>query len=531
MNASLPGSLEALTHIAQIPAYWALRTPQAPAFWLGDQPFTYGQLQAAITRLAAWMRGQGVQPGDRVMVVSENAVEAIALVFAAASLDAWPLSINARLAPREIDAILDLVEPKLQLFVTAHAPEATHHAERHAAQPLGAHVLAPDLPGEVRWQVAPREQGLTLEDPAALSEVALLIATSGSTGLPKAVMVTHRGLLHFCRVSHRARSLQPHDVTYAALPMSHVFGIATLLLSTLYGGGSLYLVQRFDPQDLLAAIEKRGISMLFGVPTMYARFLAYLRESGGAVPASHPLRYAYVGGSALEMSLKQEFEQRFGCRMQHGYGMTEYAGSMFITRLEQPRNDTAVGFLNEGCEAQLVDDQGQPVPQGAVGEIWIRGPGLMRGYYRAPELTQQVMRPGGWFNTGDLGRLDADGALFLVGRSKDMIIRSGFNVYPAEVEAVLNGHTAVHACAVVGRKCEDGNEEVLAFVECEPGQDVDAAELRAFLREALAPYKVPTMVATLPHIPLLFNGKVAKQTLRDDIDGWLAQAKNHPNKT
>jgi acyl-CoA synthetase (AMP-forming)/AMP-acid ligase II len=504
-------ALQDITHIAQIPAYWARHTPQATAVFENDQPTCYAELARYIDNAGALLHEHGVQAGDRVLIVSENCVAQIALIFGAAALNAWPLAINARMAPREIDDIAELVSPRVCCYTSSVSPEADGHAARR-----GASVVAPGvLPGTVKIS---RHSDARAPEPADLAgRVGVLIATSGSTGSPKAVLVPHRGLLHFCRVSVQARALQPDDVVYAVLPISHIFGIGTQLLVTLYGGASLYLEPRFTPEALLAAMQRRGISMLFGVPTLYARLLAHLRESGHPLPP-HRVRYAYVGAAALEMSLKHEFERLFGCRLHHGYGMTEYAGSMFITRVDRPRDDASAGYATEGCEVRLVDKEGRDVPPGEVGEIWIRGPGLMLGYYRAPDLTEQAMKHAGYFNTGDLGRLTHDGALFMVGRSKDMIIRSGFNVYPAEVEAALNTHPAIHLSAVLGRRQADGNEEVVAFVELEPGARFDRIALREWLRERLAPYKLPADVKVLAAVPLLSNGKLAKQVLREQLE-------------
>jgi long-chain acyl-CoA synthetase len=504
-------TLQDITHIAQIPEYWARNTPQATAVIEDDRPTSYAELARFIENAGVMLREQGVQAGDRVLIVSENCVAQIALIFGAARLNAWPLAINARMAPREIDGIADLVSPRVCCYTGGASPEADAHARRRGASAVASGLL----PGTV--MISSHVDARAPEPVEIAARVGVLIATSGSTGSPKAVMVPHSGLLHFCRLSVRARALRPDDVVYAVLPISHIFGIGTQLLVTLYGGASLYLEPRFTPQALLAAMQRRGISMLFGVPTLYARLLAHLRESGQPLPA-HRVRYAYVGAAALEMPLKQEFEGLFGCQLHHGYGMTEYAGSMFITRVDKPRGDASAGYATESCEVRLVDKDGCDVPAGQVGEIWIRGPGLMLGYYRAPDLTADAMRPGGFFNTGDLGRLTGDGALFMVGRSKDMIIRSGFNVYPAEVEAVLNTHPAIQLSAVLGRREADGNEEVLAFVELKPGASLDRAALRDWLRERLAPYKLPGEVRVLESMPLLSNGKLAKQVLREQLD-------------
>ena len=507
MNAIATAPPTGLTNIAQIPAYWARVSPDAVAIWQDDAPITYAALQRTVQTAANLLRQQGVDVGDRVMIVSENCVAQIAMMFAATSLGAWPMVVNARMSAREVDALRALASPRVTVFTTSASTETVAHASRLDAVP----VRAPEpLLQAFAVHVDPTHRG---PEPQGLArEVALLMATSGSTGVPKGVLVTHRGLLHFCRVSVDARRMRCDDVVYAVLPISHIFGVSTQLLVTLYAGASLYLEASFTPQRLLLALERRAISMLPGVPTLFVRLLTHLRESGVALPP-HVLRYAYVGGAALELPLKREFEARFGCPMHHGYGMTEYAGSMFITRVERPRDDASAGELNDGCEVRIVDAAGADVRPGEVGEIWIRGAGLMLGYYRAPELTADAMRPGGWFNTGDLGRLDEGGALFVRGRSKDMIIRSGFNVYPAEVEAVLNAHVSIQLSAVLGAPAADGNEDVVAFVQMVPGHALDPATLRQWLADSLAPYKRPNRWIELPALPLLANGKLARQVL------------------
>ena len=206
----------------------------------------------------------------------------------------------------------------------------------------------------------------------------------------------------------------------------------------------------------------------------------------------------------------------FGQALALGYGLSEDAGSVHLTRLGEQRPDTGAGYAVAEAGVQVTDPAtGQPLPLGERGELWIRGRGLMPGYFRDPEATAQVMQPGGWYASGDLGYQDADGALYVVGRLKEMIIRSGFNVYPAEVETALNTHPSVQRSAVVGRTVEDGNEEIVAFVELRPGAALDADAVQAHLRDLLAPYKRPSHIVALTELPTNTNGKVLKRTLRD----------------
>jgi acyl-CoA synthetase (AMP-forming)/AMP-acid ligase II len=363
-------------------------------------------------------------------------------------------------------------------------------------------------------RVAPGAAGAAPEQGALAGEIAALLYTSGTTGTPKGVTMSHAGLLHFARVSAESRHLGPADRAYAVLPMSHVFGLATVLLATFYAGASLYLRARFDPADVLHALAEREITMLQGVPTMLARILAHVRDTGAAARAPR-LRYVYTGGAPLDLQLKRDVEALFGQPLHHGYGITEYAGSLFITRIDAPRADTSSGYIVEGAELRVVGADGRDVTPGAVGELWIRGPGLTPGYYRSPEATAEAMKPGGWYATGDLGRTEPDGALFLVGRAKDLVIRSGFNVYPVEVEAVINTHPGVRLSAVVGRPAADGNEDVVAFVEAKRGARLDGEALAEYLREELAPYKRPSEIVVVEAIPTTASGKVLKAPLRE----------------
>ncbi|HSW06806.1 class I adenylate-forming enzyme family protein, partial [Aquabacterium sp.] len=300
----------------------------------------------------------------------------------------------------------------------------------------------------------------------------------------------------------------------AYLPMTHIFGLATVLMASLQVGASLVMRSQFDPADVLHALATQGVSQLQGPPTLFARLLAHLEQAGIQRPSCPQLRYLYTGAGPLDKLLKQRVEAVFGMPLHHGYGLSEYAGSITLTRLNQWRDDTAAGYCVEAAELRIVDPAtGQDLPAGRRGEIWMRGRGLTPGYFRDPAATAAVMREGGWYASGDLGEWAADGALFVVGRLKEMIIRSGFNVYPGEVEAVLNAFPAVQRAAVVGQREADGNEAVIAFVELRPGAVLDDVALKAYLRDNLAPYKRPAVVRPVPELPTTASGKLMKRDL------------------
>lgn len=471
----------------------------------GGGTVTYAGMWERVQRARDWLAAQGARPGDRVLVVGENCPQMVQALFACSLLGAWTVGLNARLSPREVEAIRQHSQPALALYFSRTSEKAGEHARQYAARSADESVW-----GEGNlW--SPAVERPEPETGSEAGEVATLIYTSGTTGAPKAVMVPHRGLLHFARVSSASRRLTATDVSYAALPLSHIFGIATVLMATVQVGASLVVRRRFDPEDLLQALETPGLSILQGVPTMYSRLLA----AHPVPPGPSRLRYVYAGGSALDPTLKRQVEHYFGVPMHHGYGITEYAGSLYVTSMDAPRTDCSAGFPLEGVELRLGAPGDPAVAPGESGPIFVRGPGVMLGYYRDPERTRDALLPGGWLCTGDLGRLDADGALFITGRTKDMIIRSGFNVYPLEVEAVINTFPGVKLSAVVGRSEDDGNEEVIAFFEPLKADSVDVEALRLYLREQLAPYKVPARIVPMDAIPTTVSGKIKKQPLRE----------------
>lgn len=486
---------------------WLQEAPQRPFIHLPDgRSLSFADLGALTDTAEAELRALQVRPGDRVLVVAENCPEHAALILACSRVGAWSCGANARMAPAEIDGFAAMADARVVFFTAAASRSAAAHAERFAA-------VNSTLPGVRHSPVRPDAQ----PEPGALRDtVAALIFTSGTTGLPKGVMLTHDALIHFARVSGASRALGPQDRSYAFVPMTHIFGLGTVLISSLLAGAQLVMRPQFDPDDLLDALARHGVSQLQGPPALYSRLMAHLQERGIERPEAPALRYLYTGAGPLDLALKKRVEAAFGQALHHGYGLSEYAGSVHLTRLGEQRPDTSAGYAVAEAEVRVTDPaSGQPLPLGERGELWIRGRGLMPGYFRDPAGTVAVMREGGWYASGDLGEMHADGALFVVGRLKEMIIRSGFNVYPAEVETALNTHPSVQRSAVVGRSVDDGNEEIVAFVELSPGAGFDADAVQAHLRDLLAPYKRPSHIVPLYELPTNSNGKVLKRTLKD----------------
>ncbi|MGE5640936.1 MAG: class I adenylate-forming enzyme family protein [Clostridia bacterium] len=478
---------------------WLKKDPQRAFIHLKDDaPITFERLGRLTNQAEAELKENGVGVGDRVMAVVENCPEHVALILACSRLGAWSCGVNARMSPGEIVAYAAKADPKVMYF-TDEAQAGRWHAAPSSLAGLKV----------VRSEKETRPETGELAD-----KVAAIIFTSGTSGTPKGVMMTHDGVMHFGRVSAESRELGPDDRSYAYLPMTHIFGLGTVLMSSLYAGSGLVMRRRFEAADALDALEHHGVSQLQGPPQFFARLLAHMEEKRISRPVAPKLRYVYTGAGPLDLALKRRVEAAFGLPLHHGYGLSEYAGSVHVSRLNERRDDTSAGYRFEGAELRIVDPHtGRDLPAGERGEIWLRGRGLMPGYFRDETATREVMREGGWYASGDLGELAPDGALFVVGRLKEMIIRSGFNVYPAEVEAVLHAFPGIERAAVVGRKEPDGNEQVLAFVELRHGASLDQAALRAHLEENLAPYKRPAMVKAVPELPVSTSGKLIKRRL------------------
>ncbi len=460
---------------------------------------------AAYARLsqvyADLMMQEGVGSGDRVLVVAENCLTVAVAIFAASRIGAWAVPVNARMAPQELDRIVTHADPAMVLFTSGASTEAAAHAERFEARPMEAgtgpiHVL--------------RRDGTSPDVTADGTEgVAVLLYTTGTTGDPKGVMLSHGNLLYAAQASSELRNLAPGDRVYGALPLTHVFGLASMLMAAAYAGATVQLAARFSPAALYQALRE-GITVLPAVPQMHALLMAYAAEYGHERLENAALRYVSSGAAPLDPAWKRKAEGFYGIALQNGYGMTESTAGVSGTRNAMGLADISVGPALPGVEIALDESVGG---EPGVGEVLTRGPHVMKGYFRNPSETAKAVSAEGWLRTGDLGKIDENRHLHIVGRCKELIIRGGFNVYPPEVEAALNDHPAVVQSAVIGRRGEGGNEDILAFVQVTQTGAVEVAELREFVSGRLSNYKRPSVILLVGALPASASGKILKHKL------------------
>ncbi|NIH81739.1 long-chain-fatty-acid--CoA ligase [Amycolatopsis viridis] len=491
-----------MTNLAHILTSTARRQPEAPALRLGDAVLSYAALDEASGRVAGRLHAEGLQAGDRVCVMLPNVLPFAVLYYGVLRAGGVVVPMNPMLKAREVEHYLT-DSGATRLFVLGGVADEAGKAAAAAGMPctvVDPATFLTGLTGPVEHDVAARDDG----DPA------VILYTSGTTGRPKGAVLTHANVRsNVATVAGRMLDLRPSDVVLGCLPLFHTFGQACALNASVHRGACLVLVPRFEPEAVLDAIERFGVTVFEGVPTMYGALLQHPRAAG--IDAS-TLRMCVSGGAALPVEVLRGFEDTFGCAVLEGYGLSETSPVVTFNHPDRPRKAGSIGTPIEGVEVRLLDPDGAEVEPGEVGEIAVRGPNVMRGYWNLPEATAEAI-PDGWLRTGDLARQDEDGYYFIVDRKKDLIIRGGYNVYPREVEEVLYEHPDVAEAAVIGVPHPTHGQEVAAAVALKPGATTTADDLRDYVKERVAAYKYPRQVWLVPELPKGPTGKILKREI------------------
>ncbi|MFJ8085745.1 long-chain fatty acid--CoA ligase [Streptomyces sp. NPDC096205] len=488
-------------NLAEFLVATAGRQPERPALRFGGQVISYAELDEASARAAALLRAEGVRPGDRVALMLPNVPQFVVLYYGVLRAGGIVVPLNPLLKARE--TAYHLTDSGAALLWEWH--QAPGEGAQGAADAGVRHIAVE--PEAFAGMLAGHEP-LTEVAATAGDDVAVLLYTSGTTGRPKGAALTHAGLRHNTEVNMTyVQEMTPEDVVVGCLPLFHIFGQICTMSVALSSGASLTLIPRFDPQTVLEAIERDRATVFEGVPTMYAALLQHPSEADVST-----LRMCISGGASLPVEILHGFEQRFGCAVLEGFGMSETSPVVTFNHPDRPRKAGSIGTPIKDVEVRLLDEQGKDVAPGEIGELAVRGPNVMKGYWNRPEETAATIQDG-WLRSGDLARRDEDGYLYIVDRKKDMIIRGGYNVYPREIEEVLHEHPAVGLAAVVGVAHPHLGEEIAAAVVLRPGAQATPDELREFVKERVAAYKYPREVWLVDKLPTGPSGKILKREI------------------
>lgn len=487
-------------HAEERPSATGLREGQ------GDQErsWTFNELRLGISGVMAQLQEKGVGPGTRVLMTLPTGAEFVLAYHAVLALGATAVTVNPLSAPRE-----------LEYYITDSGAAFALGWREPGFEPDALTGAVVEVPTPV-WILQPGDLDATAaQAPARIADTApedtaALLYTSGTTGRPKGAVLTHRNITSAGALLSKTMELLPEDRLGTALPLFHVFGQGPVMAATYTAGAAFTVIRPFDPNLTLEIAAEHRLTGLAGVPTMWNAML-HVETDRTAEDFKH-MRLASSGGAALPLEVARAFKERFGGEVLEGYGLTETTGAATFNKPGGVRKEGSVGLPVPGIDIAVVDQEGQLLPRGEVGEIALDGPVVMQEYWNRPEATDAT-RHGRWFLTGDLGRMDEDDFVFIVDRKKDLVIRGGYNVYPREVEEVLYAHPDVQEAAVAGVPDERLGEEVAAVVALREGAQEDAAALRAWLGERLTAYKVPRIYRFVEALPKGATGKILKRAI------------------
>lgn len=487
------------------------------------QRLTYAELDKLVNRTAGYLHGLGLQPGDRLALQLSKSLEFILLHLATVRLGAVSLPLNLAYPPDELKYFLEDSCARL-FFALDSSKEKIETILPELPDLQGCVFLDPSKPDEFQTLIAgldtPHKDQSGFLDHRDDNDTAVIIYTSGTTGRPKGAEITHGNLISNLDALHEAWGWQDKDVLLHILPIFHVHGLFVALHGALHAGGTTMMMREFNAQRTLELLSSGQCTVFMAVPTIHKRLLDV--PGADRFDLSH-VRLITSGSDRLPDDLFAGFQKTFGYTLLERYGMTE-TGMNCSNPLKGERRIGSVGLPLPGVQVRIVHSEtGEVLSDGEIGDVQLRGPNVFKGYWRQPEKTVESFSADGWFKTGDLGFREDDGYITLCGRSKDLIISGGLNIYPPEVERVLVEHPAVYACAVIGCPDSEWGERVTAVVMLQDGESVTGEELIRFCREKLAPYKSPKSIVFRDDLPRNAMGKVQKSELRKTVCSKVMQ--------
>ena len=459
----------------------------------------------------------GLAAGDHCMVMLPNSIQVITIYYALAKMGAVIVPINFLFKKHELEHILSDAKPKAFIGAEPYLAEIQTAMQSGFEPPLKIAIEARDNRNFMELNQAFSHKEDFGPYPARDDESLTILYTSGTTGIPKGVMLTHDNHISEARILANMRGkLDPQVVVIGVLPLYHIYGITSVINVSIYSALTIELLSQFDPEKVINIVQTEKQTVLFGVPTMYNRLIQ--------VASQHPLKksslkFCVSGGSSLPVEFLHRFEKLFNTRIYEGYGLTEapvcvenpYGG------LTKPG---AIGLPIPEFSAKIIDEDGAEVPPGGTGELLIKGPGVMKGYLNQPDETNNTIRDG-WLYTGDIARMDEDNYIYIIDRKKDLVIRGGYNVYPRELEEVMYQIPEILEVAVFGIPHEDLGEEVAAVVVLQEGAQIESKEIREFTKQRVAPYKYPRVIHIVQEsLPKSGTGKILKKEIRQQFGNF-----------
>jgi long-chain acyl-CoA synthetase len=502
----------------------AKRYPSKAAFTFMDTPITYAALNAAANKVANGLTSKGIKPGDKVALSCPNVPAFPVLYYGIIKTGAVVVPLNVLLKKDEIAFHLTDSDAKTYCCFTGTPELPMGQMGYDAFNTIDGcelfFLIMPDTAMPASIEGVQTIADLIEDQPATFEtcqtnaeDTCVIIYTSGTTGRPKGAELTHSNLLLNAILICDLMNSTADDSSLVVLPLFHIFGMTVLLNAGVYKGGTGILLPRFDAANAFALMQQHNVTIFVGVPTMFWGLLNYTNPQVDFDSIAANLKLCLSGGASLPVKVLQDFEQRFNVPIIEGYGMSEGSPVVTFNNLKTGRKPGSVGTSVWGVEVKLVDSDGNEVAVGEKGELLYRGHNVMNGYYKNPEATAAFIK-NGWMHSGDIAVKDADGFYFIVDRTKDMIIRGGYNVYPREVEEIMIQHEAVSLVAVIGIPHEEMGEEVKAFVVLKESYTVSSAELVSWTKERIASYKYPRHIDFVAALPMSATGKILKKELR-----------------